>query len=214
MDLQHCVVAASNECSRPTPRKTVTPRLDGSVRHELEQLRQQLERVTLEVSVLREQLERDWLTGLYNRRFVANELNRNQSSWFVSPISIAVIDVDHFKSINDTYGHGIGDQVLSGLAELMHDAARASDVLVRAGGEEFLLVMPTTDNDSALAVSERIRSEIQSRSWDEIAVGLIVTVSVGVAATERLTDFDELVSIADANLYAAKRSGRNCVVSG
>jgi diguanylate cyclase (GGDEF)-like protein len=181
---------------------------------ELEQMRLKFERASLEASMLRNQLERDWLTGLYNRRFLAREMSEDRGAHFEFPLCVAVLDLDNFKQINDTFGHPVGDQVLVRLANLMRHAVRPVDVVARSGGEEFTLVLPNTRLNAGTAVSERLRLAIESQSWDDIAVGLTVTASIGVTGARAQADFDQLVSVADANLYAAKRAGRNRVVTG
>jgi diguanylate cyclase (GGDEF)-like protein len=181
---------------------------------ELEQMRLKFERASLEASMLRNQLERDWLTGLYNRRFLAREMSEDRGGRFEFPLCVAVLDLDNFKEINDTFGHPVGDQVLVRLANLMRHAVRPVDVVARSGGEEFTLVLPNTRLSAGAAVSERLRIAVESQSWDDIAIGLTVTSSIGVTGARSQADFDRMVSIADANLYAAKRAGRNRVVTG
>ncbi len=163
---------------------------------------------------LREQAERDWLTGLHNRRYFARELERLTQEQLAVPLSLAVLDLDHFKSINDRFGHDAGDQVLIRVAGLLCDVLRASDIVVRSGGEEFLVLMPLTDQRAATACCERIREAIHGEAWDRIATGLTVTTSVGVASTHDPSDLDSLVKLADQRLYDAKHGGRDCVVSG
>ena len=171
---------------------------------ELEALQQQLQ----------EQAERDWLTGLHNRRYFARELERllveQRGGWF----SLAVVDLDRFKSINDRYGHEIGDQVLVRVAALLCDVLRQADIVVRSGGEEFLVLMPVTEMQAATACCERIRKRIRDEQWDEIAAGLAVTASVGVASTNDPDRLAALARSADQRLYEAKRSGRDRVVNG
>src|SRR5207237_8445192 len=98
------------------------------------------------------------------------------------PLSLAVLDLDHFKSINDRFGHDIGDQVLVRVAGLLCDVLRESDVVVRSGGEEFLVLMPLTDAHAAAACCERLRSAIRDEPWERVADGLTVTASVGGAS--------------------------------
>ena len=107
---------------------------------------------------LREQAERDWLTGLHNRRYLARELERLTEERLAVPLSLAVLDLDHFKSINDRFGHDTGDQGLVRVAGLLCDVLRTGDIVVRSGGEEFLILMPLTDARAAAACCERIRS--------------------------------------------------------
>ncbi len=163
---------------------------------------------------LREQAERDWLTGLHNRRYFARELERlageQRGDWF----SLAIVDLDHFKSINDRFGHDTGDQVLMRVAALLCDVLRQGDVVVRSGGEEFLVLMPATEMNAATACCERICSRIREEPWERMAAGLAVTASVGVAATEDPGHLAGLTRSADERLYEAKRSGRDRVVNG
>jgi diguanylate cyclase (GGDEF)-like protein len=163
---------------------------------------------------LQEQAERDWLTGLHNRRYFARELERllteQRGGWF----SLAVVDLDHFKSINDRYGHEVGDQVLVRVAALLCDVLRQSDIVVRSGGEEFLVLMPVTEVHAATACCERIRQRIRDEPWERVAAGLVVTASVGVASTDDPDRLAVLARSADQRLYEAKRSGRDRVVNG
>jgi diguanylate cyclase (GGDEF)-like protein len=163
---------------------------------------------------LQEQAERDWLTGLHNRRYFARELERllaeQRSGWF----SLAVVDLDHFKSVNDRFGHEVGDQVLVRVAALLCEALRQPDVVVRSGGEEFLVLMPATEVNAATACCERVRQTVRDEPWEHIAAGLRVTASVGVASTDDPDQLAALARLADQRLYEAKRSGRDRVVSG
>jgi diguanylate cyclase (GGDEF)-like protein len=182
---------------------------------ELAEAHAQLESRTLQLEALQEQLrdqaERDWLTGLHNRRFLARELANPSAT--DNLLSVAVVDLDHFKQINDRHGHAVGDQVLVRAAELLCTVLRTSDIVVRSGGEEFLVLMPLTDENAAISCCERIRRVIREEPWDEIAEGLTLTTSIGVATTERAADLESLVRIADKRLYDAKHAGRDCVVA-
>jgi diguanylate cyclase (GGDEF)-like protein len=177
---------------------------------ELERRADQLEALQEQ---LRDQADRDWLTGLHNRRFLARELDRLTEERLSGPVSLAVLDLDHFKSINDRFGHHAGDQVLVRVAGLLCDVLRTSDIVVRSGGEEFLILMPLTDARAGTACCERIREAIRGEAWEQIAAGLRVTTSVGVASAHDPTDLEALVRLADQRLYDAKESGRDCVVS-
>jgi len=178
----------------------------------------ELERRAEELEALHEQLqdqaERDWLTGLHNRRYFAREFERLLTEQRGGWLSLAVVDLDHFKSINDRFGHEIGDHVLVRVAALLCDVLRQSDVVVRSGGEEFLVLMPVTEVRAATACCERIRERIREESWEDIAAGLAVTASVGVASTDDPGQLAALARSADQRLYEAKRSGRDRVVSG
>jgi diguanylate cyclase (GGDEF)-like protein len=120
--------------------------------------------------------------------------------------------VDHFKTINDTHGHDVGDQVLRQVADLLRHTVRRSDVACRIGGEEFLLLCPRTHLPGATALAERIRSLAEQQSWGDAKTPLRVTVSVGVAARQPIMRSpEELFRHADQALYAAKQAGRNRV---
>ena len=162
---------------------------------------------------LRDQAERDWLTGVHNRRFLARELASPSTTHTGTLLSVAVVDLDHFKQINDRHGHGVGDQVLVRAAELLCTVLRTSDIVVRSGGEEFLVLMPLTDANAATRCCDRIRRAIREEPWAEIADGLTLTTSVGVATAENADDLEALVRLADKRLYDAKHSGRDCVVA-
>jgi diguanylate cyclase (GGDEF)-like protein len=161
---------------------------------------------------LREQAERDWLTGLHNRRYLARELERLTEDRMAGPLSLAVLDLDHFKAVNDGFGHAVGDRVLIRTAGLLCDHLRETDSVIRSGGEEFLLLMPRTDLRAATACCERIRHAVKGEVWASVADGLGVTASVGVATAEDPEDLEALIALADQRLYEAKRSGRDRVV--
>ncbi len=184
---------------------------------ELAEAHAQLETRTRQLESLQEQLrdqaERDWLTGVHNRRFLARELARPSEARSGEVLSVAVVDLDHFKSINDRFGHNVGDRVLVRAATLLCDAVRTSDIVVRSGGEEFLLLMPLTTLHAAQACCERVRDAISSEPWDELAPGLTLTTSIGVATADESSDLEALVKLADHHLYVAKREGRNRVVA-
>jgi diguanylate cyclase (GGDEF)-like protein len=126
------------------------------------------------------------------------------------PLTVALIDLDHFKLINDRFGHTIGDKVLVEMARQLHENTRSSDVLARIGGEEFLVVFPDMPQAQALEVCERLRARVEKHDWGNVAEGLSVTLSVGVSHAppyELATLFDE----ADRAMYRAKHGGRNRV---
>ncbi len=162
---------------------------------------------------LRDQAERDWLTGVHNRRFLARELANPSAARTGTLLSVAAVDLDHFKQINDRYGHATGDQVLVRAAELLGSVLRTSDIVVRSGGEEFLVLMPLTDATAATSCCDRIRTVIREEPWEAIAEGLKLTTSVGVATAESADDLEALVRLADKRLYDAKSAGRDCVVA-
>ncbi len=203
-------------------------RLEASAaRHESDQLaasnrrlaqaHEELARRAAQLEGLQEQLHdqanRDWLTGLYNRRYLAAELARIGHEGLDGPFSVAVLDIDRFKSINDRFGHATGDQVMAGVGQLLSAAVRGSDVVVRSGGEEFVLLMPFTDLDAATACCRRICDTIRGHSWTTPAGKLRVTASVGVATSTDAKELDAVMKLADHRLYDAKQAGRDLVNS-
>lgn len=160
----------------------------------------------------------DGLTGLYNQRtfyvLLGDELARAQR--FKRPVSLLLLDIDHFKPVNDTHGHLAGDAVLKGLGELLGREVRATDRVCRYGGEEITVILPETDPDAAARFAERLRAAVEAHPFDvdvDAGVPLRMTVSIGVASFPAHADGAEaLVAAADAAMYAAKESGRNRVV--
>jgi diguanylate cyclase (GGDEF)-like protein len=130
-------------------------------------------------------------------------------------VSLAIVDLDHFKRINDTLSHSTGDAVLKQVSELIAEAATADGSIAgRLGGEEFLLILPDVDRDEAHRRCERLRQRLQSYAWRPLTGDLTVTTSIGVATSPRGDDImPDLLARADENLYAAKRGGRNQVVA-
>jgi diguanylate cyclase (GGDEF)-like protein len=164
----------------------------------------------------REMANRDTLTGLYNRRYVNERLPTllGEAAALRAPLSLAILDLDHFKRVNDTFSHGTGDTVLLHVAQLLMDAVSGSMIAARLGGEEFLLIMPGLDEREAGERCERLRLQIRAHAWEPITGALPVTTSIGVTtAPEGLGTPAELLSIADRNLYVAKREGRDRVVA-
>lgn len=173
---------------------------------------------------LRERLESnleaavtDVLTGLHNRRYMASQLQSMlaRANRGGEPISVLVIDLDHFKSINDGFGHDVGDQVLREFAVRLATNVRAVDLPCRLGGEEFVVVMPGTSLEDAERIAERIRRDVSDEPFRGLGGGepLMVTVSVGVAASVSGDVPETLLKRADLGVYAAKALGRNAVVT-
>lgn len=178
--------------------------------------RTQLRQIAAELAVANRRLASaaltDLLTGLPNRRSAMNQLEQAWSAASRSglPLAVMVVDIDHFKQINDSYGHAAGDMVLREAAAILRESARREDSVCRIGGEEFLVICPNTDLKSAMQSAERLRANLSAK---RIAIGQAektLTVSIGVATRESGTaDMDALVSTADQALYAAKEAGRN-----
>ncbi|NOU14300.1 MAG: GGDEF domain-containing protein, partial [Methylococcaceae bacterium] len=188
------------------------------LQNEVEKEKHEIQQFTADLSLANRRLEMmantDILTGLPNRRYA---LTRLEQEWetalrFNRPISLLILDLDHFKSVNDSHGHDAGDIVLSHAAKLMKAAARTSDVVCRLGGEEFLVIATNTDGATAVLLAERIRSAIQTYQPKNIPLAKPVTVSIGVAgAFGKKPGWSELIKLADQALYKAKANGRNLV---
>lgn len=150
----------------------------------------------------------DSLTGISNRRSILDTaafLDRTQED--SGNLSILMIDADHFKEINDRFGHPVGDQVLQQISDVLRKQIRETDIVGRYGGEEFLVLMPDTGPDGALLVAEKLRQAVS----DSITQPKPITVSIGVAATSANTTLNATLARADKALYRAKKEGRNCV---
>ena len=159
----------------------------------------------------------DPLTLIYNRRYMMSELTKElqRAERKGSHLSLVMIDIDHFKKVNDKYGHQGGDQVLVSLAALSQSGLRSYDFAARYGGEEFVLTLPETTHADALLIAERLRSSIQSHVYTGSLKGLITTASMGVASypTDCITSVGDLIRAADEAMYRAKAAGRNRVFS-
>jgi diguanylate cyclase (GGDEF)-like protein len=157
----------------------------------------------------------DSLTGINNRASMDNALNREVelSHRHDSPLSLLIIDIDHFKRVNDTLGHTAGDTVLKLMAKCVKETMRTSDMLFRYGGEEFALLLSGTDIEGARQVGERIRNAVQSYPFIFDGKELDMSVSIGVASLGRRDSANRLFDRADAALYKAKKAGRNQVHS-
>ncbi|MDR7277532.1 tetratricopeptide repeat-containing diguanylate cyclase [Catenuloplanes atrovinosus] len=164
----------------------------------------------------REMAHRDALTGLYNRRYVDERLPAllAEVADGGGPLSVAIVDLDHFKRINDTLSHATGDTVLQQVARLLEEAAEAGGFAARLGGEEFVLVMPGTPAAAAVTRAERLRRRVRAHAWAPLTGVLPVTTSVGVATTaDGHATMAALLAAADRHLYAAKHAGRDRVVA-
>ena len=164
---------------------------------------------------LSEQAMRDPLTGLFNRRYLQEALGREfaLASRRGHSISLVMGDIDHFKAVNDTYGHQAGDEVLKEFGDLMRQHSRASDICCRYGGEEFMLVLPDVSEESACQRAEQLRLALAAVTLPFKTSEIQVTASFGVASYPvHGIDGDALIAAADSALYAAKSAGRNRVI--
>lgn len=164
-----------------------------------------------------QQLERDPLTGLGNRR----ALTFQGAQWladnirYKQPLSMLVMDLDRFKAVNDNHGHPAGDRLLCALANTLREVTRASDLCIRIGGDEFVVLLPRTDLSNAMECAERIRRAVAKLVVETPTGGLVnASVSIGVATYRHGMDLDQLYHQADGALYAAKRAGCNRVLAG
>jgi diguanylate cyclase (GGDEF)-like protein len=163
---------------------------------------------------LRELVSRDGLTGLYNHRHFQEMLLKevHEATRYKRSLTLILFDVDHFKNVNDSFGHPAGDAVLKGIARFVSDMVRASDIVARYGGEEFAVILPETRSREAVILAERMRRGIEAM---EVGVGdevINVTVSLGICTylgEETSDPKGVLIESADQALYAAKRNGRN-----
>ena len=209
--------------TRPVEGKALQARLRAGMRiiREQQVLRQEqdeLRRRLLELSITNQRAQEaaltDVLTGLYNRRYAMERLVQEwaEAERGHRTLSVLMLDIDHFKPINDNYGHDAGDSVLRQFAEILRAFSRAPDVPCRFGGEEFLLIAPDTALEGALRLAERIRSAIELKTLVATGISVQLTVSIGVA--EKIATYAtvaQLIKGADEALYLAKQGGRNRV---
>lgn len=157
---------------------------------------------------------KDTLTSLLNRRYLPVVLKHEVTlaMEYELPMTVAIIDIDHFKEINDSWGHMVGDRAIKHVAELLSDNIRSSDYIFRYGGEEFLLVLVETGAAEAFTILERLRKKISQLAFSVGADNEIsITASIGYAVHTGHPDYNLLLRDADSALYVAKRDGRNCV---
>jgi diguanylate cyclase (GGDEF)-like protein len=166
---------------------------------------------------LEHQTQVDSLTGLFNRRAFERKMEEEfeRSKRYQHPLSLLILDIDNFKTINDTYGHHGGDTALVKISETLRAKTRQSDFPSRFGGEEFVLVLPDTDLDGALLVANKVHEEIRSRTFGTTSRSFSLTVSIGLSSTCAKTyrEWREMLEDADQALYVAKNSGKDRVES-
>lgn len=194
---------------------TERKRMEEELRQANEKLAAQLAEIESLHETLREQAIRDPLTGLYNLRFLTESMKREiaQASRENNPLSVVLMDIDHFKNFNDTYGHKAGDEILRALGKMLSTQTRTGDIACRYGGEEFMVIMPSAHPVEAFKRAEQWREAFESMRIDNKGELLSATISAGVATfpVHGITD-DEIWRAADHALYMAKSAGRNCVV--
>lgn len=190
-------------------------RMEEELRRVNEQLSAHLAEIESLHETLREQAIRDALTGLYNLRFLTESMKREiaQATRDKVPLSVVLMDIDHFKVFNDTYGHKAGDEVLQALGKILSSKTRAGDIACRYGGEEFMVIMPSAHPQEAFRRAEQWRKIFASTHITNKGQVLSATLSAGVATfPDHGTTDDDIWRAADNALYKAKSAGRNCVV--
>lgn len=211
--------------SKPLKSRVLGARLRAGQRvvmlqQEIERDREEIRRFAAELAVTNRRLQEaaltDVLTGFPNRRYA---IERFHQEWLAAnrskrPMACMMIDIDHFKTINDSHGHDVGDMVLKQTALAIKSGLRAQDVVCRTGGDEFIVICPETDLQAALVCGERVRKAVAEVKLSTGTLALMCSVSVGIAVRdEKITDIDTLIKRADEGVYKAKQEGRNCVVA-
>ncbi|MBL4876586.1 MAG: PleD family two-component system response regulator [Cohaesibacteraceae bacterium] len=206
-------IGVNDHILRPLDKHEMIARIATQIRGRryTEQLRHSVQQ-TMEMAIT------DSLTGLHNRRYLESHLSSlmRKAARLNKPISVLMLDIDHFKAVNDTYGHDAGDVVLKDFSNRIRKSIRGIDLACRMGGEEFIVVMPDTDPALAIVVAERIRKSISDKVIvvPQTGTRIEITVSIGIAARSPGLDQPEtIMKAADTALYSAKREGRNRVVA-
>ncbi len=195
-----------------------------STSNDSEQLQKRIEELEAEIKDLEKDLIHDELTGLKTRAFfeeetkiylelVANVDIGKRRQWFgFKNLSILFLDIDHFKTVNDTYGHNVGDVVLKEVARTVQNSLREGDTAARWGGEEIVVILLGATESDALTKAEKVLTKIREISFPKY-LDLKITSSIGVSSASKGTSFEDLIKQADAAMYKAKESGRNKVVA-
>jgi diguanylate cyclase (GGDEF)-like protein/PAS domain S-box-containing protein len=156
----------------------------------------------------------DGLTQIFNRQHTYQLAGKalQQASRYKGRLSVILFDIDHFKQVNDTFGHPVGDRVLVKIAQTIRQEIRKADIFGRVGGEEFLLLLPKISVDNASCFAERIRSRVAELQWDDTPIAKPITISLGITQYHQKDSLEDLIARADQALYQAKHKGRNCWV--
>jgi diguanylate cyclase (GGDEF)-like protein len=171
-------------------------------------------KLDMESKAIYEQSIRDQLTGMFNRIYMHDTIKRVMELHDRGEnkgVSIAMFDIDHFKSVNDTFGHNVGDKVLKKVAEVIIEQSRKYDLPVRLGGEEFALFLISATTQAAYDNAERIRAKVAGLDFSDDLNGRTITISAGIATREKNETIEDFIQRADAKLYKAKDCGRNQV---
>ena len=220
-NVQELVSGVNDYITKPVKPMEALTRINAQLRflkarRELERKNKELIQMNL---LLQEAAITDPLTGLYNKGYILNRLQSDiaHSIRYEEPISFILGDIDHFKGINDTYGHTTGDEVLKCVASVIKNTIREVDIASRYGGEEFLIICPNTDKTGAAILAERIRENVEKLNFSYKKKKIHITISLGVNSakfklpTKALDVVGNLIESADSALYTAKSNGRNRV---
>jgi two-component system cell cycle response regulator len=218
MKVSGLTLGANDYISKPFKAEELLARVHVAIRlkRERDYLRTSAEEATIRAEVAQERAMTDALTSLLNRYGLQHVLVREhaEARRYNRPLSCLMIDLDNFKTINDTYGHTAGDLALRQVADILREAVRGSDTIFRYGGEEFLVLLPETDIEGAAALGEKIRAATSSRSFgDEGYYIFNLTLSAGASSLCDNESGNDMIARADMALYHAKEQGRNRVES-
>jgi diguanylate cyclase (GGDEF)-like protein len=209
---------ADDYLSKPYNEIELNARIYASLRtktlqDELREKNRQLEEVLSKVEVL---AITDPLTGLYNRRHFEGIIEKEfaRTTRYRSPISCLMIDVDHFKKINDTYGHRTCDMVLKDISRIIKDSVRKIDTVARWGGEEFVVLLPRTEKDQALNAASRIRDSVAGYKFPEVETPITVSIGIASIPESSIDTAEKLIDSSDIAMYRAKTMGRNRIETG
>ena len=199
--------------TKPFEEQEVRVRVETHLRihHLQQQLHNKIDQLEQANARIRELSIRDELTGLYNRRYFAEQAPAllAQARRHHRPLTFMLGDIDRFKSINDRLSHAVGDQVLRQVSSLLQASVRQNDIVARYGGEEFVIALPDSALPQAIQVAEKLRCRVADHDWSTIHPDLVVTLSLGLSDDSRLQSYEQILAMADVQLYRAKQAGRN-----
>ena len=208
-------LGANDFISKPFNGEELVARVDVAIRlkRERDRLRASAEEARIHAELAQEQALTDALTGLLNRYGLQRALGREhaEARRYHRPLACLMIDMDHFKAVNDNHGHSVGDIALQQVARILAEEVRASDIVFRYGGEEFLALLPHTDLEGARALAEKIRQDTMGRNFGYGEHLFELTLSIGAASLCEVESGNDMVARADLALYQAKKLGRNRV---